>query len=559
GANQISLNSAGYTDLAGNSGVGSAQSAGFAIDTQLPTATITVSETALRTGETAVVRSVFSEAVRGLDLSDFSAPNGTLSDLRTSDGITWTATLTPNAGVQAGANQISLNNAGYTDLAGNSGVGSAQSEGFAIDTKLPTATITVNDMALQTGETAQVRIVFSEAVQGLDLADFHVANGILSNLRTSDGITWTATLTPNAGVQAGTNQISLNNAGYTDLTGNSGVGSTQSEGFAIDTQAPSATITVNAQALRAGETAQVTIVFNEAVQGLDLADFTVANGTLGDLRTLDGITWTAILTPNGAVQAGANQISLNNTGYTDLSGNAGVGETGSDSYPVVIASVPVNAAGAPSINVPVPQPVAEVSWPPMQIGSEGSDAGFVSEVHRGGLLRPLSSPLALALAGFSERSMTHPSDPVLQQDPVDMPELPWKIGAAQGPYLLRSVSDLAMGFGGRLEWKVPADIFGHTDPLASIYLSMALADGSPLPGWIRFDARNRTLTVQTPDGVHRELVLQLTARDEQGREVKTPVKLKPGAQTAARAGVAEQFQRAAMQRAGGTGGQRVHA
>jgi hypothetical protein len=46
-----------------------------------------------------------------------------------------------------------------------------------------------------------VTITFSEAVSGLDLADFSVEHGALSNLSSSDGgITWTATLTPTAGI-----------------------------------------------------------------------------------------------------------------------------------------------------------------------------------------------------------------------------------------------------------------------------------------------------------------------------------------------------------------------
>ncbi|MDM3888444.1 Ig-like domain-containing protein, partial [Pseudomonas sp. BCRC 81390] len=79
------------------------------------------------------------------------------------------------------------------------------------------------------GETTQVTITFSEAVNGLDLADLSAQNGTLANLASSDGgITWTATFTPALAVQDASNVISLNNSGIADLAGNVGTGTTQS-------------------------------------------------------------------------------------------------------------------------------------------------------------------------------------------------------------------------------------------------------------------------------------------------------------------------------------------
>src|SRR5690606_24909139 len=110
----------------------------------------------------------------------FTVANGALSDLTSSDGgITWTATLTPDSDTEAGSNVISLNNTGYTDAADNTGTGTTDSGSYSIDTLRPTASITIDDSALNVGETAMVTISFSEAVSGLDVADFTVANGTL--------------------------------------------------------------------------------------------------------------------------------------------------------------------------------------------------------------------------------------------------------------------------------------------------------------------------------------------------------------------------------------------
>ena len=52
--------------MAGNAGLGTTSSNNYAIDTQRPTATIVVADTALQAGETSLVTITFSEAVSGL-------------------------------------------------------------------------------------------------------------------------------------------------------------------------------------------------------------------------------------------------------------------------------------------------------------------------------------------------------------------------------------------------------------------------------------------------------------------------------------------------------------
>ncbi|WP_034374585.1 Ig-like domain-containing protein, partial [Comamonas testosteroni] len=318
--NLITLDATGYTDAAGNSGANTTTSNAYAIDTLRPTATIMVADTALAVGETSTVTITFSEAVNDFTNADLSVSGGTLSTVSSSDGgVTWTATFTPTANQESTVNLITLNNAGVTDKAGNAGVGSTGSNAYAIDTLRPTATITVADTALAVGETSTVTITFSEAVNDFTNADLSVSGGTLSAVSSSDGgITWTATFTPTANITATSNLITLNNAGVTDKAGNAGVGSTDSNNYAIDTLRPTATITVADTALAVGETSTVTITFSEAVTGLDIGDFTVANGVLSNLSSSDGgITWTAILTPTASVTDTTNVIALDNTGYVD--------------------------------------------------------------------------------------------------------------------------------------------------------------------------------------------------------------------------------------------------
>ena len=78
-------------------------------------------------------------------------------------------------------------------------------------------------------ETSLVTIVFNTPVTGFDNADLTVANGTLSSVSSSDGgTTWTATLTPTAGITDAANVITLDNTGVSAVGGSSGTGTSTS-------------------------------------------------------------------------------------------------------------------------------------------------------------------------------------------------------------------------------------------------------------------------------------------------------------------------------------------
>jgi hypothetical protein len=323
------------------------------VETVIPTATIVVADTALKVGETSLVTITFSEAVSGFTDADLTVANGTLGILGSGDGgVTWTATFTPTTSVTDTSNLITLDNSGVTNTSGNAGVGTTDSNNYAIDTARPTATIVVANPVLPIGETTQVTITFSEAVSGFDNSDMTVANGTLSAVSSGDGgVTWTATFTPTGDIADTSNLITFNNSGVSDSAGNSGTGATDSNNFIIDTQRPTATVVVANSALSVGQTTTVTITFSEAVSGFTNSDLSVANGTLSALSSSDGgKTWTATLTPTANIANTTNLITLNNSGVSDAFGNTGSGTTDSNNY--AISTVPV--AGDPEFRVDPP-------------------------------------------------------------------------------------------------------------------------------------------------------------------------------------------------------------
>ncbi len=335
--NVITLSNSGLTDLAANPGTGETVSANYEVLTLRPTATVTMADATVIVGETSLVTIQFSEVVSGLSNADLIIPNGTLTNVASADGgQTWTATYSPDSDVTDTSNTISADLSGVTNSLGNSGIGNAVSANFVVDTQRPTVSIVVTDSLLTVGQTSLITLTFSEAVVGFSNDDLEIQNGTLSTVATSDGgLTWTAVLTPANGIEDSSNVISVNNTSVSDSRGNQGISSTVSNNYAVETLPPTATVVVSPSTLIVGQTATVTITLNEAVTDFTTADLTVANGTLSNVSSSDGgVTWTAVLTAANGVSDTTNVVILNNTGVTDLAGNAGAGTASSGNYVV---------------------------------------------------------------------------------------------------------------------------------------------------------------------------------------------------------------------------------
>ena len=309
--NIIVLDNTGVADKAGNIGVGTSNSPNYSIDTVRPTlaSAITISDTALKTGDAATITFNFTEAITGFTAADLIAPNAVVTNLTTGDGgITWTARLTPNANASNNNNVITLDYTGITDLNGNPGTGSATSLNYSVDTVSPSATILVAKTSMSTAETSLVTITFNEAVTGFSNANLTVANGTLTPVFSSDGgITWTATLTPTAGVVAATNLITLNNVGISDAAGNAGTGSSNSNNYAL-----TGSITGNNVAPVIGGT----VAGQTVLEGASVSPFTGVTITDPDV----GASETVIITPDLAAKGAFTAASLAATGFSTANG-----------------------------------------------------------------------------------------------------------------------------------------------------------------------------------------------------------------------------------------------
>jgi hypothetical protein len=151
----VSVASSKFSDVAGNQNNDGAElnnTVTMSTDTVLPTIAIASSKAALTAGEIATVSFTLSEASTDFVLGDVTVTGGALSNF-TGAGTSYTATFTP--AVSSTANGVvSVASSKFSDAAGNQNADGGSSDNaitMAIDTVLPTISITSNKNALRGG------------------------------------------------------------------------------------------------------------------------------------------------------------------------------------------------------------------------------------------------------------------------------------------------------------------------------------------------------------------------------------------------------------------------
>jgi hypothetical protein len=216
-----------------------AQLSFVAVDDQPPTlAGMSLDNHQLAAGAGATLTLRFSEPVN-LDPSALTVPNATISGLVPSDGgLTWHASVAAQPGVEASSNQLQLDMSAVRDLAGNHGSG-MQSVSYSVDAKAPVInSIAIGGATPVLNADSTVTITFSEPVH-LSPAALTAPGANISDWHSTDGITYTASLTPQDGASATGNLLTVNMALVTDNAGNAGTGTISSPNtYSVDTIAP---------------------------------------------------------------------------------------------------------------------------------------------------------------------------------------------------------------------------------------------------------------------------------------------------------------------------------
>ncbi len=218
-----------------------------------------------------------------------------------------------------------------TDVAGNANL--TATESLTVDTLAPGLVITALDPALTATESTTMSFTFSEAVSGFDLDDIHGSRRCAEqsgpSTETNPNV-WTATFTADGSGVAPS--ISVADDAYTDLAGNPGTGDVLdgTDGFVVDTLAPTPVITIDPVATNA-----ITIDFGEAVNAVDGSPLTadaleglldIANGTLTGLVDNGDGSFSGTLVPAADFE-GDVVVNVPAGIVTDVAGNANLTAT----------------------------------------------------------------------------------------------------------------------------------------------------------------------------------------------------------------------------------------
>jgi hypothetical protein len=117
----------------------------------------------------------------------------------------------------------------------------------------------------------------------------------------------------------------------------------------------------------------------------------------------------------------------------------------------------------------------------------------------------------------------------------DLDELSKFLSGGQRLFVYRGVPDMQVLDDARAPLLVPRDAFAHTDPQAMVMLQARLANGAPLPAWLKFESL-RGEFIGSPPGLEQGTVeVEVIARDTEGREAHALFMLQFGASQAGEA------------------------
>ncbi|MBB2483636.1 DUF4347 domain-containing protein [Mitsuaria sp. WAJ17] len=301
------------------------------------------------------------------------------------------------------------------------------------------------------------------------------------------------------------------------------------------------------------------LVFSEAVTGLGVEDLSLvssgtATGTLRSLTQVDARTYTVVLDGLSGVGELSLRLNASGSGIADAAGNALASGGPSQSYqlnPVVtpppMVEVPVPAPTPPpapepgrwtppltfqsdgpvrTTDIPTlpptpqlpPQPTLQLNTqPPLQsaLDSAGGNPGASSR---------LSSQASLpGTGGFTSGSPSLSISGPSLSAPADARHGFVELGAANGQGLqsLPDIGDFSVRAGQPISIMLPASTFSHSDSREQVTVEIRLADGRPLPSWLKFDPVKGTLSGQAPAGLNQRLSIEMIARDSKGHRVSS--------------------------------------
>ncbi len=316
----------------------------------------------------------FSEAVTGVDLSDFSLTTNAGASLSSISGAGNAYLVSASTGL--GDDTIKLNfidNDSIVDLAGNpANAGSTSEETYSVDRSMPFVTSIVRANPNQTNTSSvDFTVSFSEAVNGVDGSDFSLftLNGAAINSITGSGNVYVVSVSTRPGndtirLDVIDDDSIFDNAG--NKLGDAGTGNgnfTNGEVYTFSLGVPVVTSILRASPNpTSAPTVDFVVTFSEVVKNVDASDFIVTGTYNSTIVNINNLSPFYVVTVNTGVGDGelrldlADDDSIHNALGISLGGE-GIGNsnyTSGEKYTVdrtpPLATSIVRASNNPTIN-----------------------------------------------------------------------------------------------------------------------------------------------------------------------------------------------------------------
>ncbi|WP_409266934.1 Ig-like domain-containing protein [Massilia sp. BHUDP2] len=267
-----------------------------------PTVAITAAQNSLGVGGSTLVTFTFSKTPVGFAAADVSVTGGSLGALTADpqNDKVYTATFTPDAGVQNLAATISVGAGAFTDAGGLANVASTVNAAIGGDTLAPAVTSVSASSAngsYKLGDTIAIQLSFSEAVTVTGQPGLQLDTGATDRIATYSGGSGTNTISFSYTVQAGDLSADLDLAGTASLLlGGGSIRDALGNDASLTLPAPGAAGSLGAnKAIRVDGAAPTDIVLsNAAITTLDGANAVVGNLGSVDANTQDSFTYSLV-------------------------------------------------------------------------------------------------------------------------------------------------------------------------------------------------------------------------------------------------------------------------
>ena len=253
----------------------------------------------------------FSESVEGFELEDVRVTNGTASNFTKVSPQEYTATITPEGRI--GEVRVEVPEDVAEDVAGN---GNPAAKPLVIEADLDRPEVTIEGPTEPVGIAGfDVTIRFSESVEGFELEDVRVTNGTASNFTKVSPQEYTATITPEGRI--GEVRVEVPEDVAEDVAGN---GNPAAKPLVIEADLDRPEVTIEGPTEPVGIAGfDVTIRFSESVEGFELEDVRVTNGTASNFTKVSPQEYTATITPEGRI--GEVRVEVPEDVAEDVAGN----------------------------------------------------------------------------------------------------------------------------------------------------------------------------------------------------------------------------------------------